>query len=329
MTEKVEEYEKLLRHLSQRVDEADKMLIQETLEQVSDAKPIYLQGSCSIQIQESMPDDDEISVTSLRMAGMSKIYPGAFRHGDTGTHEADGETQVSARVGSNKSLDQIHEDYNLSAATRATGFVGKTSELTWMQKLKRQTTFDSDNSEDEKATFTAGDGVDSTSSHQDQFWSALIPVNESTYHCDDLTILFPEQVDQHSVPSRQIADSLFHVYLDTVHPAFPIIGKTNFINQYQRFFEVPHIKAGDTWMAILNLILAIGAKYSHLVRAERQGDESDHRVYFTRARMLGFNSESILGHADLQRVQIAGLMAFYLTAINQINRCELTVYANM
>lgn len=260
---------------------------------------------------------------------MPGIYPGAFAHRDTGSHKADGETQVSARVGSTRSLDQIHEDYNLNGATRATGFVGKTSEVTWMQRLKRRTTFGSDDSDDEQATLTPGEGGDSTSAHQGEFWSALTPVHESTYHCDDLTVFFPGQVEPHDMPSRQIADSLYHVYLDTVHPAFPIIGKTNFTNQYRRFFETPNIAAGDSWKAILNLVLAIGAKYSHLIQAEWRGDESDHLVYFTRARMLGFNSDSILGHADLQRVQITGLMSFYLTAVNQINRCGLITYANM
>lgn len=305
-------------------------MIQKTLGKVRDAIDMTLQGSSySTLTQEFSPDDDETSVTSSRMVGMSEIYPGAFKNRDTNGQEEAGENQVSARVGSVQSLDQIHEDYNLSAATRATGYVGKASELTWIQKLKRRTAFGSDDRDDGKLMFITGDGGVLTSPHRDQFWSAETPVNESTYHCDDLSILFPGQVDPHGLPPRYISDSLFGVYLDTVHPGFPIIGKTNFISQYQRFFEVPDVSAGDSWKAILNLILAIGARYSHLIQAEWRGDERDHLLYFTRARMLVLDVDSILGHADLQRVQITGLMSFYLAAINQINRYELIVYAGM
>lgn len=249
------------------------------------------------------------------MNGVSASYTG-FREAHDLEPEADGgETQVSAGVGSTGSLDHINEDFNHSAATRATGFMGKNSELTWIQRLKKQTARSSDAGDEEALAADVASGP---------FGSSLSPLNESTYHCDDLTILVPDQVDPHEVPPMPISDAFFQVYLETVHPAFPIIGKINFISQYQRFSDNPHIQTGDSWRAILNLIYAIGAKYSHLVQADWRGDGRDHLIYFTRARMLGFNADSMFGHADLQRVQITGLMAFYLTAINQVNRWALS-----
>lgn len=265
------------------------------------------------RLQESTPEDEDgISVaSSRRMGGVSALYTG-FREAHNLEPEADGgETQVSAGVGSTGSLDHINEDFNHSAATRATGFMGKNSELTWIQSLKKRTARSSNASDEEASAAEAASGP---------FGSSLSPLNESTYHCDDLTILVPDQVDPHEVPPRPISDALFQVYLETVHPAFPIIGKINFISQYQRFSDNPHIQTGNSWKAILNLIYAIGAKYSHLVQVDWRGDGRDHLIYFTRARMLGFNTDSMFGHADLQRVQITGLMAFYLTAINQVNR---------
>ena len=103
-----------------------------------------------------------------------------------------------------------------------------------------------------------------------------------------------------------------------MHPTFPIISKTASSEQYHQFTRGEDVR--PNWLAILNLIFAIAAKYSHLVQADWRGDMNDHLVYFTRARLLGFDEDNILGHADLQRVQIAGLMTFYLMAINQINR---------
>ncbi len=132
----------------------------------------------------------------------------------------------------------------------------------------------------------------------------------------DITI--SEEVDRYAVPLSDTADKLFNVYMDTVHPTFPIISKTAFSEQYHQYSTVENIR--PNWLAILNLIFAIGAKHSHLVQADWRGDVNDHLIYFTRARLLGFYGDNILGHADLQRVQITGLMTFYLMAINQINR---------
>lgn len=269
-----------------------------------------------------------MSATDGHRSGLSTSYAGDVGDvgddgddGDDNSDEADGETHASARAGSTASLDHTNEDFNLSLATRATGFIGKNSELTWMQRLKMEIAQSLDDNDTAMPTFHTGGDDNSMSLHLDVPGVDKTPVHESTYHCDDLTVLIPDRVDVNEVPPTQIANALFQMYLDTVHPSFPIIGKLNFINQYQRFIDTPHINTGDSWKAILNLIFAIGAKYSHLVQAEWQGDERDHLVYFTRARMLGFNADSVLGHSDLQTVQITGLMSFYLTSINQINRC--------
>lgn len=265
--------------------------------------------------QGSTPDDEEKSPTSGHRTGSSSIYP--VDVGDDNSDEVDGETQVSARAGSTESLDHINEDFNQSPATRATGFIGKISELTWMQRLKKETAHSLDVND---GALPTDDDNNSTLFHPDVLGVDMTPVHESTYHCDDLTILIADRVDPNEAPPRHVANALFQMYLDTVHPTFPIIGKLNFVSQYQRFVDAPNINTGNSWKAILNLIFAIGAKYSHLVQADWRGDERDHLIYFTRARMLGFNADSVLGHADLQSVQITGLMAFYLTAINQINR---------
>ena len=224
---------------------------------------------------------------------------------------------MSARVGSTESLDQIDEDFNRNVAARATGFHGKNSEITWMQRLQRGSTEDSD----EHALDPGVDGQNSPASKTHHLSSGNAPISESSYHCDDINVLISEQVDPYEVPPQATADKLFKSYLDTVHPAFPIIGKQTFSDQYKAFSASANkMKINQSWLAILNLIFAIGAKYSHLIQAEWRGDPRDHLIYFTRARILGFNGDHILGHAGLQRVQITGLMTFYLMAINQINR---------
>ena len=259
-------------------------------------------------------DEETASLSSSRQTGPPAMYGGTVGDND----DVDGENLVSARVGSTESLDHIDEDFNQSATTRATGFVGKNSELTWIQRIKKQTTSGFERSDEDLSETTLADGNKSASFHDPQ--PGLTPVSESTYHCDDIDIEISDEIDKYELPSAQTATYLFQHYMESVQPAFPILGKTTFTHQFHKKVERESLRTGDNWLAILNLVFAIGAKYSHLVQAEWKGDERDHLIYFTRARMLGFNSQSILGHADLQRIQITGLMAFYLIAVNQVTR---------
>jgi hypothetical protein len=61
----------------------------------------------------------------------------------------------------------------------------------------------------------------------------------------------------------------------------------------------------DSWRAQLNLIFAIGAKYSHLISANWAGNEHDHVLYMTRAvHLLGLkNSVMFVSEPELETVQ--------------------------
>ena len=255
---------------------------------------------------------------------------------DEADEAADGESVVSAGVGSTGSLDRANEDFNRDEQTRATGYLGKESEATWMQSLRIQADYGSSRGSD-----TNTDMVDGTRDNDDARHSSLsaqasqslhpppgsrhdAPLNEVNYQCDDMAISISDQVDPYELPTRQAADALFAQYLDSVHPSFPILRKVYFLSQYNNFFNRVHtsepLKPGNKWLAILNLVFAIAAKYSHLIQAEWRGDERDHLIFFTRARLLGITSDSLFDHPDLQQVQISGLVGFYLLSTNQINR---------
>jgi hypothetical protein len=64
----------------------------------------------------------------------------------------------------------------------------------------------------------------------------------------------------------------------------------------------------------MNLLLAIGAKYSHLIGAEWRGDDGDHLVYMTRAvRLLSLkNTVMIISAPDLGLVQAVGVTQLHL-----------------
>jgi hypothetical protein len=59
----------------------------------------------------------------------------------------------------------------------------------------------------------------------------------------------------------------------------------------------------------MNLLLAIGAKYSHLTEAEWRGDDRDHLIYMLRAtHLLGMkDTVMIIAGPDLRLVQAVSL----------------------
>jgi hypothetical protein len=211
------------------------------------------------------------------------------------------------------------EDFAANEKTRSTGFMGKNSEITWMQRLDRENKFGSSSSAD-----LAPDAVQGF--HSDEYNKLMassaeieaITVSQASYHLDDFPMPSLDAVDAYELPTSDTANRLFETYMSRVHPTFPILGKSTFTTQFRRFMagEMP----GAKWLAIINLIFAISARYSHVVRADWRGDDRDHLVYFSRARLLSLNGDTIFQHADLQQIQVTAMMALYLLCTNQVNR---------
>lgn len=110
------------------------------------------------------------------------------------------------------------------------------------------------------------------------------------------------------------------LYFQTVHPAFPIIGKGVFLGQYRSFYTNPNVRPGKRWIAVLNLVFAIAARYTLLIGDGLEGDGDDHLSYFARAWRLSIDNVALLDHPNLQQVQVEGLTAFYLLSTGQVNR---------
>ncbi|KAI9035128.1 Zn(II)2Cys6 transcription factor, partial [Aspergillus affinis] len=206
-------------------------------------------------------------------------------------------------VGSLEANDCVEEDLNRSPGARATGYMGKNSEITWLRKVQGEA--------QEYSRQSTGLPED-----EDETENTLPAVN---YHLDQLEISVPGPVQVYQMPHQPIADHLFADYLETVHPFFPIINRPLFQSQYEKFFG-DSVRPGDKWLAILNLIFAIAAKHAHLTQASWRGDKDDHLVYLTRARILSMNGDVLFSHPDLQQVQVEALTAFYLLACDHINR---------
>ncbi|KAE8353298.1 fungal-specific transcription factor domain-containing protein [Aspergillus coremiiformis] len=274
LSTKAEAYEKLLRDIGKFVDGRTAEQIRMTLEKYS--------GSGG---ERASTDSQSSSVTPQDKDGCLD------------------EVSSSSSIGSLDAIDRVEEDVNRNASSRATGYMGKNSEVTWMQSLRKET--------EQRVRKLPGPYE---AEPEGEF--ALHSVN---YHLDDLDISVPGPVQVYWMPPRPVADKLFEDYLETVHPFYPIISRNLFCAQYRTFFDNA-VWPGDKWLAILNLIFTISAKHAHLTQAPWRGDDNDHLMYLTRARILSMNGDALFSHPDLQQVQVEGLVAFYLLASNQINR---------
>ncbi|GAD96257.1 fungal specific transcription factor [Paecilomyces variotii No. 5] len=272
--------QKQLESLTHKVEQYEKLL-HELLEEVDDHLGRRIRRA--LKIEENDPEDSDASSSSL---------------------------------GSLNAVDIVEEDLNRSANTRATGFMGKNSEVTWMKRLEAEA-----DSHDDSSAMRPQDPYP----HQDRKGHIRqgLPTREErnsitnmNYHLDDLAIASTEDVDPHALPPKDVADKLFYTYLEYVQPSFPIIRKKTFAAQYRHFFAHPESRPGPKWLAILNMIFAIGFRYCELSEKTLEGDP----VYLQRARRLALNGNALFTHPDLQMVQVEALTALYLLASGQINR---------
>lgn len=317
MAEKVSDYEQLLKDLATRVNDTDAQLIKAALEKVPlpDASN---RASKTDYTQETTYDVDDAPLDNMTLPSVEPVAE---------EDESGAESDASAGAGSTGALDRAEEDFTREGA-RDTGFLGKNSDVTWLRRLRQENRSGEDGQEGTEGSHApvtyfgatnkqpAGD----SSSNLQQEGEGEYSIHKTSYHLDDLSITTFQHVDPYEVPTADTARNLFNAYITRVHPTFPIVGKTNLTSQFQKFLSGQASRPPEKWLAILNLIFAIAAKYSHLIQADWKGDERDHLIYFTRARLLSVNSETVFQHPDLQVIQISGLISFYFLCISQINR---------
>ena len=127
--EKIADYEAMLRDLSIRVGTEDANSIKALLEKVCLGETLYqwLKGnltSCACQGSNT---------------GDTDIVDGGDSSQWQDLDSASGaESEGHASAGSTGAVDRIDEDFNRSESARSTGFIGKNSEIAWLQKLKRE-----------------------------------------------------------------------------------------------------------------------------------------------------------------------------------------------
>ncbi|KAJ5681443.1 uncharacterized protein N7477_001383 [Penicillium maclennaniae] len=216
-----------------------------------------------------------------------------------------------------RSLEGENEDINRNENTRAAGYFGKNSEITWMQRLEDGV--ENDSRQQSVATSQSED-TSETLSRPQETTAREIPMAMMNYHLDNMDIPIIEDVDPLAVPPREVADGYFHAYMAFVHPIFSAVRKPAFTSQYRQFFD-RSAKPPRKWLGILNMIFAIGCRYFKLMNLTNASSEND-LVFLSRAWKLGMQSNVLLEHTDLQQIQLEFLIAVYLLCLGQVNRAS-------
>lgn len=243
-----------------------------------------------------------------------------------------GEADTSAEVGSNGDMDILQEDVLQTEASRATGFVGKSSEVQWMRRLQQDT-----EGPDEAASHLEGpygppgdsaeaarQRTEAWTQRQQQDSSARAQTNASTFYLDSNDTEVNRTVNPFELPPRDTAQMLLDGYMATVQDSFPVLSETVFRHQIDHYYtsmlQGTPSTVSHKWLTILNLVFAIGAKYLQLTEADLQTSGQDHHVYWSRAHVLGLDGSSLVPHPDLVQIQITALVAFYFLCIGHVNR---------
>ncbi|KAL4996636.1 fungal-specific transcription factor domain-containing protein [Aspergillus recurvatus] len=195
----------------------------------------------------------------------------------------------------------LTEDPNRDEASRATGYIGSASEIAWLQEL--------------------GGKVNRLTMQVDQHCSPNIDVSAvaMNYHLDHIQIPETTPADPRSLPPKPWATILLGFFFKSVHPSFPVVNKSLFIIQFEEAFTSSAAQTSRKWLAVLNLILALGSRYYQESEPD-SGKDVDDRIFLSRALALAATPGLRTSYAGLHQVQIELLLAIYYLASGQVNQ---------
>lgn len=206
----------------------------------------------------------------------------------------------------------MNEDLLSNENARATGYLGKNSEVQWLKKLHHE-------ADAERPGAQGPFGPPGTSAeahdkridalHERQRKAPRLATDSSSYsfYLDREPLDVDLEVDPHELPPFETAERLFKCYMQTVQSSFPILSQKTFTKQFYHYYNSlargAPIPLPPKWQSMLNQVFAIGAVYSHLTEADWSEDERDHLIYHNRAWALSLNDPwSVIFSRNTSRV---------------------------
>jgi hypothetical protein len=191
----------------------------------------------------------------------------------------------------NEDPDYFDEDLLQDEGPSETGYLGRNSQFRWIRTLQRKLE-QAEGSSSHLPHASSVDGEEAITMraaalrHPSQQSSSSRPLKDYYFYLDKDHIDNGKSVHPDVVPSAETAQQLFELYRDAVETPFRILDD-QFGNQLRTYYQL--VRSGGTpnvcpkWKAIMNLVFAIGARFSQLVNTGWQADDRNHLVYMSRA----------------------------------------------
>lgn len=213
-------------------------------------------------------------------------------------------------VGSPGKQGELAEVVDLGQGAGASGYIGKMSEMSWIQRAFETLRGQSDKLRPEAQIGDADHSFTTTTAFN--------------YFLDDDDILAVDEdfVDQYHTPDPQSALILSEAYFHAMQGAFPFVIRDRFL---QDMFALRQKARGLSWsdrrwLALANLVWAIGSKWLENTKMGDSDAFDSHQMYYARARALGLDHRIMFDHPNLERVQGIGILSFYLLVNGSITR---------
>jgi hypothetical protein len=217
-----------------------------------------------------------------------------------------GEHYVDASVGSPGRLDLLTHSIDMGRGRGAVGFIGKISEISWIARAYSYLV--------PMGRFT---GSQEATSHRSS-------VMQFGYFMEDENLLTIDEdyVNAFHLPGDGAAQILCEAFFHALHGIFDCFTREEFLLELKEFPRSSTALSWDQrrWLALTNLMWAIGSKWLHQASLNDDLGIENHLVYYARARALGIDHRVMLDHQGFHSIKALGMLSFYLFTNGSVTR---------
>ncbi|KAL8684848.1 MAG: hypothetical protein Q9218_008107, partial [Villophora microphyllina] len=279
------------------------------------------------RIKPELGNDDQSEISQLLLTSPQSDYKRTVSSGQASgstqnesadglDYESGGESDASG-VGSMGSTDHLNEDYFAmeSGPGRIDSFLGQTATDNWVGRLKDSL----DLSKTDEVSGVEHQSAGHVVGPQNHGGSGRPDVAEGDAPRSAMP-MFIDHCNPYELPSRSSADTFVDAYFYTVHPAFPILSRAQFLQNYEQVYSSTNqSREPSSSFVILHLVLAIGAIHSFATQVPWARKERYHLLNFALAKATVVDASVSLALA-YEQAQLCGLGGLYFLMTYEINR---------
>ncbi|EXJ58883.1 hypothetical protein A1O7_06313 [Cladophialophora yegresii CBS 114405] len=222
------------------------------------------------------------------------------------------EQYTYASLGLPVGQDVLTHSIDVGRGRRAVGFIGKISEVSWIARAYSYLTVPA------AADLAMRENV-----------SNYTPATQFNYFMDDedLLSLDEDYVDALHWPGDLTARILSEAFFHALHGNFNWFARARFLEELDNFpYNRMHLSwAQRRWLAVANLMWAIGSKWLHHAMLDDEPGMESHLVYYARARALGLDHRVMLDNPGLDGINALGMLSFYLFTNGSVSRAWVLI----